>query len=125
MVINFGRQQIGCQTDKINFQKAIIPFPTKLVTITTFTPHEKWHIPPVQEPQIMCTRNKAKTRHNISKGPTAPVRNEKKPHKYGQTQTRKKCPHSKDNTKDQTQIWTDKNKTSVHTTSSIQTCMPH
>ena len=27
------------------------PFQPKLVTITTFIPHEKWHIPPVKVPQ--------------------------------------------------------------------------
>ena len=27
------------------------PFLTNFITITTITPHEKWHIPPVQEPQ--------------------------------------------------------------------------
>ena len=33
---------VGCQADKINFQQAIILFfQTNLVTITTFTPHEK------------------------------------------------------------------------------------
>ena len=35
-----------------------IYFPTKLVTIKSFTPHEERHIPPVQESQSMCTRNK-------------------------------------------------------------------
>ena len=34
-----------------------IHFPTKLVTIKSFTPHEERHTPPLQEPQSMCTRN--------------------------------------------------------------------
>ena len=39
------------------FQQAIIHFQTKLVTITTVTLHEKWHIPPAQKPQSICTKN--------------------------------------------------------------------
>ena len=41
--------RIGCQAEKIIFQQAIIHFPTSMVTITTFTLHEK-QIPLLQEP---------------------------------------------------------------------------
>ena len=59
---NIDRQRIGCQADEINFQQTSIHSPTKLVTIT-FTQHDKWHNPPVQETrQSMCTkRTKDKT----------------------------------------------------------------
>ena len=50
---NIASQQIVCQADKINFQQTIIHLQTKFVTIKTFTPHEKWHISPIQEPQIV------------------------------------------------------------------------
>ena len=45
-----GHQRIGSQADKINFQQTIIHSLTILVIII-FTPHEKWHDPPMQETQ--------------------------------------------------------------------------
>ena len=47
----------GTTSSQNQFPIGQIHFPTKFVIIKTFTPHERWHIPPVQEPQSMCTRN--------------------------------------------------------------------
>ena len=46
---NKGRQRIRCQADKINLHSHN-PFPDIIGKQTAYTPHEKQHIPPVQEP---------------------------------------------------------------------------